>query len=77
MPKASRRSFLRTTSVVGAGYFVTAGTRPAWSNSANEQLNVACIGVGGKGGSDSNNASLFGNVVAICDVDRKTLDSKG
>jgi predicted dehydrogenase len=77
MPRASRRSFLRTSSVVGAGYFVAAGSRPAWSNSANEQLNVACIGVGGKGGSDSNNASLFGNVIAICDVDRKTLESKG
>lgn len=77
MTKASRRTFLRTSSVIGAGYFVAAGNRAAWSNSANEQLNVACIGVGGKGGSDSNNASLFGNVIAICDVDRKTLESKG
>ncbi|MEO1991798.1 MAG: Gfo/Idh/MocA family oxidoreductase [Pirellulales bacterium] len=77
MPKTNRRSFIRNTSLAGAGYFVAAGNRPAWSNSANEQLNVASIGVGGKGGSDSNNASLFGNVVAICDVDRKTLQSKG
>jgi predicted dehydrogenase len=40
-------------------------------------MNVASIGVGGKGGSDSENAAQFGNVVAICDVDRNTLESKG
>lgn len=38
---------------------------------------MACIGVGGKGGSDSDNASQFGNVIAICDVDRNTLENKG
>jgi predicted dehydrogenase len=37
---------------------------------------VACVGVGGKGGSDSNNAAKFGNVIAICDVDRSTLEGK-
>ncbi|MBX3420755.1 MAG: Gfo/Idh/MocA family oxidoreductase [Pirellulaceae bacterium] len=78
MNSKNRRQFIQTTSaVIGAGYFATAGTRQALSNSANEKLNVACIGVGGKGGSDSSNAAQFGNVVAICDVDRKTLESKG
>jgi predicted dehydrogenase len=77
MPAATRRTFLHTASMAGAGSFVAAGSRTAWSNAANEQLNVACIGVGGKGGSDSDNASLFGNVVAICDVDRNTLEKKG
>ena len=77
MSATTRRGFLQTASLAGAGYFVAAGGRPAWSNSANEQLNIACIGVGGKGGSDSDNAALFGNVIAICDVDRNTLESKG
>ena len=78
MSRNSRRQFLKSSSaVIGAGYFATAGTRQALSNSANEKLNVASIGVGGKGGSDSSNAARFGNVVAICDVDRKTLESKG
>ena len=77
MSATTRRGFLQTASLAGAGYFVAAGGRPAWSQSAIEQLNVACIGVGGKGGSDSDNAALFGNVVAICDVDRNTLESKG
>ena len=77
MSNASRRDFLLSASLAGAGYFVAAGNRPAWSQSAGQQLNVACIGVGGKGGSDSDNAAQFGNVVAICDVDRGTLESKG
>ena len=77
MASTTRRGFLGTGSAAGIGYFVAAGSRPAWSNSAIEQMNVASIGVGGKGGSDSENAAQFGNVVAICDVDRNTLESKG
>ncbi len=77
MPKTTRRTFLKTATIAGAGYFVAAGTRRALSQSANEKFNVACIGVGGKGGSDSNNAAQFGNVIAICDVDQNTLESKG
>jgi predicted dehydrogenase len=76
MSRTSRRKFIQNTSAIGAGYFVAAGAQTALSNSANEKLNVACIGVGGKGGSDSSNAATFGNVVAICDVDRGTLDGK-
>ncbi|XZE33238.1 Gfo/Idh/MocA family protein [Pirellulaceae bacterium SH501] len=76
MSKTSRRGFMKTTSAMSAGYFVAAGTQQAFSNSAIEKLNVACIGVGGKGGSDSSNAAQFGNVVAICDVDRGTLEGK-
>jgi predicted dehydrogenase len=77
MGRSSRRGFLRQSSLAGAGYFVAAGSTPAASTSANEELTVACIGVGGKGGSDSDNAALFGRVIAICDVDRNTLESKG
>jgi predicted dehydrogenase len=75
MPSATRRHFL-TSSLAGVSYFAAAGSRRAWSNSANERPQIACIGVGGKGGSDSSNAALFGDVLAICDVDRKTLASK-
>lgn len=44
---------------------------------ANDRINVACIGVGGKGDSDSSDAGKFGTVVALCDVDQNTLDKKG
>lgn len=76
MSRITRRNFLQTTTAAGVGFWVAAGSQQAWSLSANEKLNVACIGVGGKGGSDSNNAAQFGNVVAICDVDRGTLEGK-
>ncbi len=77
MSRTTRRQFLQNTSAVSAaGYFVSAGATSALSRSANEKLNVACIGVGGKGGSDSSNAAKFGNVIAICDVDRNTMDGK-
>jgi len=37
---------------------------------ANERINVACIGVGGKGDQDSSDASgCGGNIGVICDVD--------
>ena len=77
MNRSSRRRFLHDASLAGAGYFVAAGTSSAASTSANEELTVACIGVGGKGGSDSDNAAQFGRVIAISDVDRNTLGSKG
>ncbi len=77
MSKMQRRSFLKTSAGMGAGFYVAAGSRQALSNSPNERPNVVCIGIGGKGGSDSSNASKFGNVIAICDVDRGRLKSKG
>lgn len=39
-----------------------------------DATNFACIGVGGKGKSDSLDAGQNGNVVAICDVDERTLE---
>lgn len=78
MSKSNRRQFIQKSSTVGAGYFVAAGaTSTGLSRSANATLNVACIGVGGKGGGDSTHAAMFGKVVAICDVDRGTLEKKG
>ena len=44
--------------------------------SPNERINVASIGVGGKGDSDSEQAAKHGNLIAICDVDENTLGKK-
>src|SRR6185369_2689019 len=41
-----------------------------------EQLNIACIGVGGKGSSDTDHAGNHGNIVALCDIDDQHLDAK-
>ena len=72
----NRRDFLKTTSLlagaaaVSAPYFLRA-------QGANERINIACIGVGGKGSSDTDSAfGLGGNIVALCDIDANTLNGK-
>ena len=76
-PSLSRRQFVRRTSLAaGAAAF----TFPYIGRvlGANDRINIACIGVGGKGDSDSNAAAeCGGNIVAICDVDQRTLEKKG
>ena len=71
-----RRRFLKTTALTGVGVFV-AGTAAAESKSPNEKIRFACIGVGGKGRSDSTDAKRAGDIVAICDVDTGTLEKAG
>jgi hypothetical protein len=70
----SRRAFLR------AGAMATAALSfPYVGNvlGANDRINVACIGVGGKGDSDSSDAARCGgNIVAVCDVDLTAIDKK-
>ncbi|HEX7447333.1 MAG TPA: Gfo/Idh/MocA family oxidoreductase [Pirellulales bacterium] len=75
MPRqSSRRQFLQTTAATGAGFWVAAGLRAEESKSPNERIRFACVGVGGKGSSDSSDAGNHGDVVAICDVDDNTLN---
>src|SRR4051812_13517646 len=66
----SRRQFLsRTSMAVGAATFSFPFVGRVLG--ANDCINVACIGVGGKGDMDSSDASgCGGNIVAICDVDQ-------
>lgn len=42
--------------------------------SANSQLQIAAIGVGGKGGSDLQQLSRHGKLIAACDVSSKKLN---
>jgi hypothetical protein len=44
---------------------------------ANDRVNLACIGTGGKGDSDTSAASKCGaNIIALCDVDSRTMEKK-
>jgi hypothetical protein len=72
----SRRNFLKSSSLaVGAG--IVGAPSFLRGQNLNERINVACIGVGGKGDSDcSSAAALGGNIVGLCDVDENTLNRK-
>src|SRR5258707_6540789 len=65
---SSRRAFLKETSAIGLGLWAGGGMLPRVSQAANEKVRFACIGVGGKGDSDSADAGNHGDVVAICDI---------
>jgi len=66
--KVSRRDFLKGTALAGAGLW--AARRTIWGEmkSPNEKLNIAGIGVGGRGEGDVDGVSSE-NIVALCDVD--------
>lgn len=74
--RSDRREFLKDTTLAGVGFWVAGGVALAESKSANEKLSFACIGVGGKGDSDSSHVGRLGNVVAICDIEDESLDQK-
>jgi hypothetical protein len=69
----NRRVFFKTTALSGLGMMILENSRSAYSYEANEKLNVALIGVGGRGRWFVNTIPKLGtNVVAMCDVnDRK------
>jgi len=71
--KKTRRQFLKATAATGIGFWVAGGVRIARSQSPNEQIAMASVGIGGKGSSDSNDAAHRGKMVAICDVDKQRL----
>ncbi|MGQ9575292.1 MAG: Gfo/Idh/MocA family protein [Thermoguttaceae bacterium] len=68
-----RRRFLKTSATLGIGYWIAAGLEAQEPRSANERIAFGCIGVGGKGGSDTADAARHGDVVALCDADANTL----
>jgi predicted dehydrogenase len=72
----NRRDFLKETTLAGFGFWAAGGVALADGKSPNERVNIASIGVGGKGDSDSDQAGSLGNLVAICDIDDKPLNEK-
>lgn len=68
--RQSRRQFIQTTAAIGAGYWIAGSPRLARAQrSANEDIRFACIGIGGKGESDSADALSHGKVLGVCDID--------
>lgn len=70
----SRRRFLKTAVAAGTMYSILPGSVLG----ANEKVNLACIGIAGRGGSLAKNLNTTGlaNVVALCDVDMGSKRTK-
>jgi predicted dehydrogenase len=74
MSRNNRRDFLKTTAAAGVGFWVAGGVASrSRAALAISDIRFGCIGVDGKGKSDTADAARSGNVVAICDVDDKKL----
>ena len=75
--QASRREFLKRSSGLYAAGVVApyVWSRPqARAESANDRPRIGAIGTGGRGTGDMKQAAQFGDVVAICDADRKRAE---
>ncbi|SVE36793.1 uncharacterized protein METZ01_LOCUS489647, partial [marine metagenome] len=72
---ASRRSFLKTSAMVGAAATVPSFAMRAVANN-NSKLRIMHIGVGGVGGMQRGNLKRHPKVefAFLCDVDSKNLD---
>ncbi len=66
----SRRSFIGVTAASAFSFQFL----PSKVFGANERLQVAGIGVGGKGKGDFDGLAMHGDVVAACDIDSRRLD---
>jgi len=66
--RLTRRAFLREAACTGAGLVILKGAASARTYAANERVNVALVGVGGRGGWFVGLMPKISNVVAMCDV---------
>jgi len=73
----SRRDFLRDTAALTAAgvllpsWLVSTRSMADESKSPNARPRVGCIGMGGMGRGDAHAVSKYGDIVAVCDVDRQ------
>jgi predicted dehydrogenase len=73
----SRRDFLKDAAALTAAgvvlpsYLTGARTMADDTKSPNARPRVGCIGLGGMGRGDAWAASRYGDIIAVCDVDRK------
>src|SRR5262245_40521884 len=74
--RLDRRRFMKAASLAGFGVYLPRSTVLGQSQTPNERLRFACIGVGGKGSSDTDHVAGLGDIVALCDVDATRLATK-
>ena len=79
LSSSTRREFIRSTAIVAAGaaipyWFTGERARADESKSKNDRPHIGAIGVGGQGTYDIKQAARFGDVVAVCDLDRQRAE---
>ena len=79
-PTHNRREFLQTSAAVAAAavvpYWLTSrtGAQDAEPKSKNDRHVIGCIGTGGRWNAVGPAAAKFGDIVALCDVDRNHVE---
>ncbi|MCR9296273.1 MAG: gfo/Idh/MocA family oxidoreductase, partial [bacterium] len=78
MHNLTRRDFHQKASLFaaiagGLGFHQSARARPAL-NSVNEQLGVGAIGLRYQGSVIAHKAAMYGQIMAVCDVDKNVRD---
>jgi predicted dehydrogenase len=68
---SNRRQFLKTGAAVAAAPFIPWTHRALANESKNDRPRIGCIGVGDMGMVDAREHARFGDIVAVCDVDRR------
>ncbi len=75
--KTTRRRFLGQSAALGVGFWVGGQVTPKLAASPLQSLSAACIGVGGKGSSDTSHIAEMGvTIVGLCDADADTVTKK-
>ena len=69
-PRSHRRQFLQSASACVVGGLAAPVWRVRAADAKNDRFVVGAIGVGGQGTSIADRARKFGDIVAVCDVDR-------
>jgi predicted dehydrogenase len=73
--RPTRRHFNRTALIAAASSL--AAPAILRGQNLNSKMNIAAIGVGGRGASDTDEVAKTENIVAVCDVNEKSLAAAG
>lgn len=70
----TRRTLLKNATLGGVGLILLKDSRSARSYGANSKVNVALVGVSGRGSWFSDTMPKLANIVAMCDVNDRRAE---
>src|SRR5690349_11159459 len=69
--KTHRRRFLKTSAAIAAAPFLPWSPCSFANFAKNDRPRIGCIGLGSMGMGDAREHNRFGDILAVCDVDRR------